>query len=87
MVDRSPDGVPLHHAWRAFAARLAVAAASFVALLSLFRHVPASTAALRGAVTFCALRLAARLAFAALERADALDRGAAAEAGTEESSG
>ena len=87
MVDRSPDGVPLHHAWRAFAARLAVAAASFVALLSLFHHVPASTAALRGAVTFCALRLAARLALAALERAEASDRGARVEKGVEESRG
>jgi hypothetical protein len=86
MVDRSPVEVPLHHAWRVFATRLAVAAASFVALLSLFHHVPASTAALRGAATFIALRIAARIALAALQRSEALDRGNGVQGGAEESS-
>ncbi len=74
MADRKSVEVPLRHAWQAFSCRLAVAAASFVGLLSLLRHVPASTAALRGAVTYFVLRFAARLAGAALERAEALDR-------------
>jgi hypothetical protein len=87
MADRSPAEVPLLRVWTAFSARLAVAAASFVALLSLFHHVPVSTAALRGAVTFCALRFAARLALAALQRADASDRGASVAKGAEESRG
>ncbi len=66
--------IPLRRTWRSFTGRLAVAGGSFVGLLSLFHHVPASTAAVRGAATYFALLVVARLGGAALGRSAALDR-------------
>lgn len=64
----------LRRAWRSFSGRLAVAGGSFVGLLSLFHHVPASTAAARGAATTFAMLVIAKLGGAALQRSAALDR-------------
>jgi hypothetical protein len=52
MVDRAPDIASLTVAWRSLGQRVAVAGGCLVGLLSLFHHVSASTAALRGAATW-----------------------------------
>ena len=72
MVDKGPDGASLRGAWRSLGQRVAVAGGSFVALLSLFHHVPASTAALRGAAAWFGVLVLTR----ASRRAEVLyDRG------------
>lgn len=73
MVDRSSGEVPLVSAWRSLGRRVSVAGGSFVALVSLFHHVPASTAALRGGGTWIALLLATRLGCFALGHAHRQD--------------
>ena len=67
MADKRPDEVALRQAWRPLSHRFAVATGSFVALVSLFHHVPVSTAALRGAGTYAAILLVARLGLWAME--------------------
>ena len=84
MVDRGSGEVPLVSAWRSLGRRVSVAGGSFVALLSLFHHVPVSTAALRGGGTWIALLLATRLGCFALEHALRMD---AVEEEREESTG
>ncbi len=74
MVDRAPGEALLRAAWRSLSHRLSVAAGSFVALLSLFHHVPIPTASMRGAATYFAVLLASRLGLFALQRAVELDR-------------
>lgn len=80
MTDRAWDETPLREVCRSLGHRIAVAGGSLVALLSLFHHVRVSTAALRGGSTYLALLLVARLGFAALVQARALDAKAKAEA-------
>ena len=76
MADRAPDEALLREAWRSVGHRFAVLGGSFVALLSLFHHVPVSTAALRGGSTWLAVLVVARLGLVALARAAELDRAA-----------
>ena len=73
MADRGFDEVSLQDAWRALGRRLAVAAGSLVALVSLFHHVPISVASLRGGAAFLAVLFVSRLGRFALERTAALD--------------
>ncbi len=73
MADRSGGEVSLGDAWRFLSHRLAVAAGSLVALISLFHHVPVSTASMRGAAAFLAVLLLAKLGLFALERSIAFD--------------
>ena len=76
MVDKVADGASLRSAWRSLGQRVAVAGGAFVAFVALFHHVPPSTAALRGGVTWLALLAATRLGGWALASAHQLDRGA-----------
>ncbi len=73
MVDRATGEAALRNAWRSFAHRLAVVGGCFVALLSLFHHVPASTAALRGGVAWLAVQALARVGAVALRMAYRFD--------------
>ena len=84
MVDRARGEALLREAWRSLSHRLAVAAGSFVALLSLFHHVPIPTASMRGGATYLAVLLASRLGLLALLRAMELDRTQAALGDAEE---
>ncbi len=52
MVDKAPSEAAVRAEWRSFGSRIAVAGGCFIALVSLFHHVPASTAALRGALAW-----------------------------------
>ena len=74
MTDKRIDGVALRHAWRPLSHRFAVATGSFVSLVSLFHHVPVSTASLRGAGAFVATLFVARLGLLAMEKTVELDR-------------
>ncbi len=60
MVDKGPNEASLRGAWRSLGQRIAVAGGCFVALLSLFHHVPASTAALRGGAAWLGVILLTR---------------------------
>lgn len=76
MVDkrpRQPDELALRQAWIPLSHRLAVAAGSLAALLSLFRHVPLVSASLRGGAAYVAVLVAARLGLLAMQKAVALD--------------
>ncbi len=73
MSDKSDGEIQLRHAWRSLSHRLAVAGGSFVALLSLFHHVPVSVAAMRGAAGYFALLIVSKLGLAALSWALQLD--------------
>ena len=77
MSDRASGEASFREAWRSFGHRIAVIGGSFVALLSLFHHVPVSTAALRGGATWLAVLIVARLGSVALERSVAFDRSTA----------
>jgi len=72
-VDKAAGEAFLASAWGSLGHRVAVTGGSFVALLSLFHHVPPSTAALRGAGTWFALLVVARLGGFALRHAFRLD--------------
>ena len=74
MTDKRFDEVALRHTWRPLSHRFAVATGSFVALVSLFHHVPISTAALRGAGAFVAMLIVARLGLLAMEKTVELDK-------------
>lgn len=63
-----------HHTWRPLSHRIAVVGGSFVALLSLFHHVPVMTACLRGGTAYVAVLVVSRLGLAAMQRAFELDR-------------
>lgn len=76
MVDRASAEVSLTSAWRSLGRRVAVTGGSLVALVSLFHHVPVSTAALRGAGAWFALLLATRLGATLLRHAVRLDHAA-----------
>lgn len=69
MTDRAVDPEHLRSTWRSLGCRVAVAGGCLVALVSLFHHVPVSTASLRGGVAFVALRLIARWGLFAVEQA------------------
>ena len=73
MVDRSTAELRLTSAWRSLGTRVAVAGGSGMALLSLFHHVPPSTAALRGGATWLALLLVTRAGAFALRSAHRMD--------------
>lgn len=66
MSDRAHDDLSLAAAGRSLGRRLAVAGGSLAAIVSLFHHVPASTAALRGAATYAVVLLVAKLGLGAL---------------------
>jgi len=66
-------GSPLSAAWRALAHRSAVAGGCAAAIVSLWHHVPVSTAALRGGAAWLAVLVTARLGWLALARALALE--------------
>ena len=72
-VDKAADEVSLRAAWRSLGQRIAVAGGSFVALLSLFHHVPASTAALRGGAAWLGVILLTRFSGFVLAHAYRLD--------------
>ncbi len=76
MSDRSSDEFRLRSAWRSTSGRFAVTAGSFVALLSLFHHIPVSIASLRGGIAYIAVLAVGRFGGFALERAVAFDRAA-----------
>ncbi len=73
MSDRSSGEVSLQATWRSLAHRAAVAGGCLAALISLFHHVPVSTASLRGAAAYAVVLLVARLGLYALEHALALE--------------
>ena len=79
MVDRNLGEVALGNAWRSFGHRVAVLGGSLVALLSLFHHVPASTAALRGGAAWFAVLLLTRVGAFALRHAYRFDDANAAK--------
>ncbi len=69
MTDTAVDTERLRSAWRSLGHRVAVAGGCLVALVSLFHHVPLSTASLRGGAAYLAARLIARWGLLALEQA------------------
>ena len=73
MVDRATVEASSRDAMRALGRRMAVAGGSFVALLSLLYHVPASTAALRGGATWLVVLVVSRLGGFALGLVQRLD--------------
>jgi len=85
MTDTGSGAFSLHPAWHALATRLAVAAATLVAIVSLTQHTPIWVASLRGALTFVAARLVARWGLAALTVALRADRERESEENAEES--
>ena len=74
MTDTSPGGFFLHQAWHALATRLAVAAGTLAALISLMQHTPVWVASLRGAIAFFIVRMVARWGLTALTVALKADR-------------
>ena len=74
MTDKRSDEVALRHTWRPLSHRFAVATGSFVALVSLFHHVPVTTASLRGAGTYMAILLVARLGLMAMQKTVEFDK-------------
>ena len=75
MADRGSEEVSIQRALRPLQGRAAVAAGSFVALLSLFHHVPVSVASLRGAAAFFVVLFVLKAGLFALEKSLAADRG------------
>ena len=73
-IDKASGEVSLQAAWRPLARRVAVAAGCFTALISLLHHVPVSVASMRGAATFFAVVLVAKLGLSAVEASLAADR-------------
>ena len=69
MTDTPIETVQLREAWQSLGHRLAVAGGCLIGLISLFHHVPVSTASLRGAALYIAIRLIAKVGLFALERA------------------
>ncbi len=69
MTDTTVETVQLREAWTGLGHRLAVAGGCLIGLISLFHHVPASTASLRGAGLYIAIRVIAKWGLIALERA------------------
>ena len=74
MTDTSPGGFFLHRAWYALATRLAVAAGTLAAIISLMQHTPVWVASLRGAIAFFIVRTVARWGLTALSVALRADR-------------
>ena len=66
MTDTSPRGNFLHPAWYSLVTRLAVAAGTLAALVSLAQHTPVWVASLRGALAFYVARLVAGWGLTAL---------------------
>jgi len=79
MTDTSPGGFFLHQAWHALATRLAVAAGTLAAIISLMQHTPVWVASLRGAIAFFIVRTVARWGLTALGVALQADREREAE--------
>lgn len=73
MSDRSSGSISFRQAWRPLERRAAVAAGSFVALVSLVHHVPVSVASLRGAGAFAAVFVVMKVGCLALESSLASD--------------
>jgi hypothetical protein len=73
MLDKGSGESPLQSSWRAITRRLAVAAGSFAALLSLLHHVPVSIASLRGGAAWLVVLALSRVGWFALERTLDLD--------------
>jgi len=76
MSDRGSGELQLRPAWQALTKRLAVAAGSLAALISLLHHAPASIASLRGGVAWIVVLTVSRAGLFALERSIAFDRAA-----------
>ncbi len=72
MTDRAVKTVQLRAAWHSLGHCLAVAGGSLIGLISLFHHVPVSTASLRGGALYLAIRLISKAGLAALELAISL---------------
>jgi len=73
MVDRAGIETSLSTAWRSLGTRAAVTGGSLAALISLFHHVPVSTAALRGGAAWIALLVGTRIGALALGYAERFD--------------
>ena len=73
MSDRGFEEASLRLAWRPFGRRVAVAAGSLVALISLFYHVPVSVASLRGGLAFASVLVVMKLGLFALEKSLSAD--------------
>ena len=84
MVDKAPDASALSAAWRSLGQRIAVAGGCFVALLSLFHHVPTSTAALRGGIAWIGVLALTRFSGFVLKQALRFDAMSAEEKPSEE---
>ena len=69
MLDKGSGESSLQSSWRAITRRLAVAAGSLAALLSLLHHVPVSVASLRGGAAWLLVLVLSRLGWFALDRA------------------
>ena len=83
MSDRGFGAVSVEESWRALGRRTAVAAGCFVALVSLFHHVPVSVASVRGGAAYFAVLLVAKLGWLALEKALSADAASSEEKGEE----
>ena len=74
MTDNGNDKFSLQVTWRALGHRMAVIGGCFVGLISLFNHVPVSTAVLRGAAAWFGVQVLAWLAAVALDLAHRFDQ-------------
>ena len=73
MTDNAHGEFSLQATWRAMGHRIAVIGGCFVGLISLFNHVPASTAAIRGAAAWLGVLVLAWLSGLALGLAHRFD--------------
>ncbi|MFT5284430.1 MAG: hypothetical protein ACI8TQ_000586 [Planctomycetota bacterium] len=77
MTDTSSRGNFLHPAWHSLTTRIAVAAGTLAAIVSLTQHTPVWVASLRGAVAFFVVRTIAGWGLTALGvalKADTIDQ-------------
>ena len=73
-IDKASGEISLQTAWRPLARRVAVAGGCFTALVSLLNHTPVSVASMRGAATFAAVLVIARLGLQAVSASLAADQ-------------
>ncbi len=84
MTDNGCDEFSLQATWRAMGHRIAVIGGCFVGLISLFNHVPVSTAVLRAAAAWFAVQVLAWLSGLALDLALRFDQAGSGDGQGEE---
>ncbi len=84
MTDNGYDKFSLQASWLALGHRIAVIGGCFVGLISLFNHVPVTTAALRGGAAWFGVLILAKLSGLALDLAHRFDLAQAEKGQSEE---